>query len=389
MVQVMNEECFSIMIISLVAVTGVISPIVKILYDPSRRFVAYKRRTILHSRNNEELRVLACLHTEDNVPATMKLLEVSNPTKESPISLCVLHLLNLVGRASSLLIPYLPRDNKPSQDQNQSERIFNMFGKMEQKHQGCVTLHFYEGISPYATMHNDVCSLALEKRITLIIIPFHKQFTPWGKAEPIHAFRHLNKNVLDKAPCSVGVLIDRGSRKKCYRPNYAESSSYYRVAALFFGGADDREALAYARRMSEHPHVLLTLIRFFSRTREIVSGTYRSKMLDVEILKDLRRDNAGVSYQEVEVMGRGEVMSVFKSMEGCHDLVMVGRRHGDSELMQELRSCSDRAELGAIGDILATDDFRGGYFILVVQQQTRVWGLRDPEESTRLRRIRL
>ncbi|OWM66648.1 cation/H(+) antiporter 15-like [Punica granatum] len=404
MSNVMNEECFSIVIISLVVVTGVISPVVRILYDPSRRFIAYKRRTILHKRQNEELRILACIHTEDNVHATMKLLEASNPSKDSPISLCVLHLLNLVGRASSLLIPHFPQDwnNKSSSSQNQnlSERIFNLFRKMEQKHQGQIlTLRFYKGISPYATMHNDVCSLALEKRITLIIIPYHRQFTqPWGKVESIHAFRHLNKNVLDKAPCSVGVLIDRSNRKKYYRPNHIEASSYYRVAVLFFGGADDREALAYARRMSEHSHVLLTLIRFSCcGPMEIASGTARSKMLDDEILEDFRcknnaqRNKERVSYQEEEVRGRGDVMSVFKSMKGCYDLVMVGRRHGESKLMQELRKCSSRDDqLGTIGDILAMEYDNGGEsFILVVQQQTRVWGLRDPEESTRLRRIKL
>ena len=51
--KVMNEECYAIMIISVVVVTGIISPLVKVLYDPSKRYVAYKRRTILHLRHNE------------------------------------------------------------------------------------------------------------------------------------------------------------------------------------------------------------------------------------------------------------------------------------------------------------------------------------------------
>ncbi|KAK4764517.1 hypothetical protein SAY87_013955 [Trapa incisa] len=406
MSKVMNEECFSIAVISLVALTGVISPIVKILYDPSKRFVAYKRRTILHNKKDAELRVLACVHGEDNVLAMVKLLEASNPTKQSPISLCVLHLVNLVGRSSSLLIPCLPRDDykhgSSYQGQNRSERIFNKFRKMEETNQGFLMLHFYKGISPYATMHNDVCSLALEKRITLIIIPFHKQFTPWGKVESIRAFRHLNRNVLDKAPCSVGILIDHNSRKKYrYRPQKNHSSSYYnyRVAALFFGGADDREALAYVRRMSQNSHVLITIIRFICRTMEIAGGSSSSKMLDAEILEDIgfsnntssdKTRNERVSYQEEEVMGRQDVMSVFKSMEGCYyDLVVVGKRHGNSELMQELRSCSDRVELGAVADMLATDQYLGGgSLILVIQQQTRVWGLRDPEQSFRFRRTK-
>ncbi|RVX22814.1 Cation/H(+) antiporter 15 [Vitis vinifera] len=40
--KVMNEECFAIMIISVVVVTGVISPLVKALYDPSKRLLLTK-----------------------------------------------------------------------------------------------------------------------------------------------------------------------------------------------------------------------------------------------------------------------------------------------------------------------------------------------------------
>ena len=33
---------------------------------------------------------------------------------------------------------------------------------------------------------------------------------------------------------------------------------------MFFGGADDREALSYAWRMSEHPGISLTVMRFIA-----------------------------------------------------------------------------------------------------------------------------
>ncbi|KAG4989228.1 hypothetical protein JHK84_031784 [Glycine max] len=56
---VMNDECFAIMIVTLVFVTKIVSPIVKTLYDPSKRFLAYKRWTIMHHQNNEELHILA------------------------------------------------------------------------------------------------------------------------------------------------------------------------------------------------------------------------------------------------------------------------------------------------------------------------------------------
>lgn len=387
----MNEECFAILTITLVLVTVIVSPLVKTLYDPSRQFLAYRRRTLLHHRQNEELRVLVCIHKQENVPAILDLLTASNPTKADPISLDVLHLVKLVGRSSSLLVPHVQRE-KSSQYPSQSERIFIAFRKLEQCYTDQqLTVHCFKGISPYPTMHNDVCSQALERRSTLIIIPFHKQWIAQGSVESCFAFRHLNKNVLDKAPCSVGVLIDRGSSKKFLRKNAAEKS-LYRVAVVFLGGADDREALAYAGRMSQEPKNLVTLIRFSSSTTEIVDGTARSKALDTDTLTKFRLNsfhNERVCCQEEVVVDGNGVLSVLRSLDGAYELIIVGRNHGKSKLMSELRKWELQGELGTIGEILASTDIKGGASVLVVQQQTRFWGLRDPEDSTHLRRVKI
>ncbi|XP_062086692.1 cation/H(+) antiporter 15-like [Humulus lupulus] len=386
--EVLNEECFAIMIISVVIVTGIVSPLVKVLYDPSKRFLAYRRRTILHHRQGEELRMLACVHRQENVSAILDLLAASNPTKESPINLVVLHLIKLVGRASSLLVSHQPRE-KPSSTQypSQSERIFNAFHKFEKHYSEHVTVHCFKGISPSSTMHNDVCSLALEKRSTFIIIPFHRIWVNGSVAETSHSLRHLNKNVLEKAPCSVGVLVDRVNRRK-YLSSLRINTSLYRVAVLFFGGADDREALAYAGHMSKHSNILTTLFCFSSST-DIVEGSARSKALDTDVLSKFRlsafRDDR-VSFEEVGVSSGEEVLDVLRSMDGAYELIMVGRRHGESWLMAQIAKWKDRGDLGAIGELLASSDIRVAASILVVQQQTRVWGLRDPEESMHLQR---
>ncbi|XP_015575244.1 cation/H(+) antiporter 15 [Ricinus communis] len=384
---VLNDEGFAIMIISVVVVTGVISPLVKTLYDPSRRFLAYRRRTIQHHRRNQELRILACIHSQDNVQTLMTLLNASNATKEEPIGLFVLHLIKLTGRASSLLTAYRPRD-KPSPCPTQSERIFNAFNRFGQESCGHVTVHCYKGISPRATMHNDVCSLALEHRISLIIVPFHRECIN-GKMIDFHVYRHLNRNVLDKAPCSVGILLDRGNPRKS--PFLHSETSAYRVALLFFGGADDREALAYAGRMSKNPCVLVTLLHF-KISIPVTEGTARSKMLDCEILDEFRFNaqwNERASYIEEVVIDSKDVLASIGAMDNAYDLVMVGKRHGDSKLMSELERWNHDKELGPVGEIVAARDCKLGASILVVQQQTRVWGMRDPEENITERYINI
>ncbi|XP_071936100.1 cation/H(+) antiporter 15-like isoform X1 [Coffea arabica] len=386
---VITRECYAISIISVVGITGVIAPLVKVLYDPSKRYVAYKRRTLLHSRNDEELRILACVHSQENVPAILGLLQVSNPTKDSPINLVVLHLNKLMGRASSVLVAHRERD-KPL-NPTQSERIFNAFKKFEEQYQGLVLMQCYKAISPYATMHDDVCLLALEKRTILIIIPFHEQWILGQRVETSYAYRHLNKNVLEKAPCSVGILINRGNQKKSRY--VATQPSLFHVAVLFLGGADDREALAYACRMADKPNVMLTVVRFRgSNSTGIVGGTERSKMLDAEILGGIKlkmQIKRQILSQEYVATSGEDVLSITRRVGSSYDLVMVGRRHGNSPIMSELRKWNQRGELGAIGEIFAASDFRGEASVLVVQQQTKLWGLKDPEESTHLRRIKL
>ncbi|KAM3309468.1 cation/H(+) antiporter 15-like [Capsicum chacoense] len=381
----MSEENYTIMLISVVVITGVVSPLVKVLYDPSSKYIAYKRRTIMHSRENDEFRILACIHSQENVRAVISLLQVSNPTKESCINLVVLHLTKLTGRASSVLIAHQKRD-RPSTNPTQSERIFTIFEKLEQQNSDLIMVHCYKGVSPYATMHNDVCSLALEKRTTLIIVPCHKHWMCEKRIETSYAYRHLNKNVLEKSPCSVGILIDRGTKKSRYAITVP---SLYRVVVIFFGGADDREALSYAERMSKHPSVKMTFIRFTrsgNASKNVVGGSERSKVLDSQILNEFNLQylhSEQVSYQEAEVKRGVDVLEVIKSLGRFYDLVVVGKRHVDSPILLQLTKRTDEdGELGIVGGILVASDFESETSVLVVQQQTRLWGLHDPEEYT-------
>lgn len=204
-----------------------------------------------------------------------------------------------------------------------------------------------------------------------------------------HAIGQLNKNVLDKAPCTVGVLIDNGNIRSSH--NFSRLA-FHRLVVLFFGGADDREALAFAARGSEQDRILVTLFHF-SSSKEIVGSTERSKMLDTKFLNEFKlktSQNNRMSCQDKVVMDDGVLICVLKSLENTYDLVMVGRRHAESWLMSDVRKLNKRqGDLGTVGDFLASFDHESGTSILVVQQQIRLWGLQDPEESMRLRRVKI
>ncbi|CAL5437043.1 unnamed protein product [Camellia sinensis] len=390
--QVLDDRAFAIMIIVAVAMTAIITPIVTTIYKPSKRFAPYKRRSIQILKPETELRVLVCIHTPRNVPTIIKLLEASHPTKNSPFCIYVLHLVELTGRASAMLIVHSTQGSGSpalNRTQAQSNQIINAFENFKQR-VTCVSVNPLTAISPYTTMHEDICNLAEDKHVAFIIIPFHKQQTVDGGMQVANAaFRSINQNVLANAPCSVGILVDRGLTGSTRLG--ASNQVSHQVAVLFFGGADDREALSYAWRMSEHPGISLTVMRFIAgdnaidptrvetsagpnspTTLTVVTDSDRDKQLDEDYIKEFRARtvNDSIIYKEKVVNNGEDTMAAIRSIDNTlYDLFIVGRGQGMvSPLTAGLTDWSECPELGAIGDLLASSDFAATMSVLVVQQ---------------------
>ncbi|KZV45323.1 Cation/hydrogen exchanger 15 [Dorcoceras hygrometricum] len=388
--KVLDDQSFSVMVVAAVIMTSIIAPTVIKIYRPARKFIPYKRRTIQRTKRDGEFRVLVCVHSPRNVPTLINLLEASHPTKKSPIGVYILHLVELTGRASAMLIVHNTRKSgRPAlnRTQAQSDHIINAFENFEQ-HAGFVSINPLTAISPYSTMHEDICSVAEDKRVALIIIPFHKQQTVDGGMEATNpAFQTINQNVLANAPCSVGILVDRGLNGST---RLAPNQVAHHVAVLFFGGADDREALAYAWRMCEHPRISLTVMRFIpgdsamESTQErrlnqsgrqiltVVTDNDREKQLDDDYINEFRArtmNDSSVVYTEKVVNHGEETVSAIRSIDTVHDLFIVGRGQGmATSVTAGLTDWSECPELGAIGDLLASSDFAATYSVLVVQQ---------------------
>lgn len=96
----------STLTLSMVVITAVATPLIKLLYDLSGRFGRAKRRTMEGWRPNAELRVMACLFSEDHAAPLLNLIEESGSSRDAPMSLIVLHLTVLVGHVTSVLKPH-------------------------------------------------------------------------------------------------------------------------------------------------------------------------------------------------------------------------------------------------------------------------------------------
>ena len=371
--QVLNTECFNLVIITLLLVTGISRFLVVRLYDPSKRYRSESKRTILNTRQrNIQLRLLFCVYNVENVPSMVNLLEASYPSRFSPVSVFTLHLVELKGRAHAVLMPHHLM-NKLDPNTAQSTQIVNGFQRFEQQHQGTLMAQHFTAAAPFSSINDDICTLALDKKAALIVIPFHKEYAIDGTVDHVNpAIRSININVLDKAPCSVGIFIDRGEIEG--RRSVLMSHTWRNVAMIFIEGRDDAEALAFCMRMAEHPEVSVTMIHFRHKSAlyntNITTGeeTEPSECHLINDFKSFSQNKPKVHYREEIVRDGVETTQVISALGSTYDLVVVGRDHDlESSVLYGLTDWSECPELGVIGDMFASPDFH--FSVLVVHQQ--------------------
>ncbi|KAJ8650860.1 hypothetical protein MRB53_003883 [Persea americana] len=371
--KLLDDQSFAILVLSTVMTTAAVTPLMRFFYEPSKKYVVHGRRTIEHSRPETEITILTCVHTQSNVPSLIKILEASHPTPESPILIYPIHLIQLVGRSIPLIVPHdLSRPSFKTRGTNQSEPIINAFRIFQERHEDVVSVHPFTSIAPSATMHEDVLTLALHKKVTFMIIPFHKQPLVGGGMEHSNAIETMNINIISNAPCSVGILIDHAVEGNMYTQS---GQLLYRIGVFFFGGDDDREALAYAGRMAMHPCVNITIVRFFAP--DSIKDQSKARRLDEEAISYFKAKNMRnnrVSYGESMVKDSEQIVKAIRSITSeNYDLLMVGMRHERCALLStELTGWSECPELGVIGDLLASKDLSSTALVLVIRQQAHV-----------------
>jgi len=340
--------------------------LVKRLYDPSRKYFGYQKRNMSNLKFDANLRILVCIHKQHHTVPIISALNLFNPTPLYPTTVDVLHLIELVGRSSPIFISHKMKKGSPCHASNSySENVILTFKLYEDEKLGATTIYPYTAISPPTLMHEDVCYLALDKVASIIILPFHRRWSFDGKIEhEDKTVRLLNCKVMDKAPCSVGILVTRFVRK---------SDSPLRLAMIFFGGDDDREALCLANRAAKDSDNVELVVYHMTTSEKKDEKHDEDTMLDHSILKNARRECSrmrNVVHEEIIVEGGAQVASVLHRLAEDHDFFIVGRRNGiDSPQTKSLQEWSEFPELGVIGDFLASPDLECNSSVLVVQQQ--------------------
>ncbi|XP_047325974.1 cation/H(+) antiporter 4-like [Impatiens glandulifera] len=356
-----------------VLICAVIIPfLVRCCYDYSTIYRGYQQRNIVRTSEDSDLKLLVSAHRTDDATAALNLLECMCPSKDSQLSVYAIHLLELAGRATPLLINHQLGQKSSGRSGSRSQEIIDLFHFYENKFPGGFSTQIFTAMSLTKFMHDDICSLAFEKQVCFIILPFHRKWSAQGRLildnTPV---RSINQNVLEMAPCSIGILIDRRKIQEM------ETSASHRMAVIFMGGKDDREALAFAKRMGRMPDSELTIIRF-QATEEWENNAWDT-VLDMEALKDLKirasQPGSTIIYKEEKVKDGAELASLVHSIAEVYDLIIVGRHHAAAEnspMLTGLTEWMELPELGPIGDMLASSDIRRPVSALIVQHQLHV-----------------
>ncbi|GMJ12719.1 cation/H+ exchanger 4 [Hibiscus trionum] len=370
--QVMSGDLFGYMTIMIVSVASVVPVLVKWLYDPSRKYLCFQKRTIMNSKLNQELRMIGCVHVPGHVNSIINLFHAFCPTKESSIALDVLHLVKLNGRATPQFIAH-HKQIKTNSDKSYSENVIVAFNHFQRSCWEAVSVNVFTAVSPPTLMYEDTCKLAMDRLTSFIILPFHRRWCIDGSIESEdQTLQCLNFDILERAPCSVGILVEvrRHLKSPIIRDTLpSHNSSYYNIGVIFMGGQDDREALALAKRISQHKSVRLTVIHLKAKTSlgDIMVDTER--MLDDEMLRDIKK-SVNLTYIDKKVKDGPETSTFLRSIVEDYQLIIVGRRYRSRDPQTlGLEEWCEFQELGIIGDLLSSLDFVGDYSLLIVQQQ--------------------
>ncbi|MQM13881.1 hypothetical protein Taro_046813 [Colocasia esculenta] len=377
---VVDDQAYAVTLGYIFVSLGVITPLVKALYKPHRRYAAHKRRTMQQTQTGTELSVMVCVHGEEDVPPAATFLLAFSSLGHNPLAVYVLHLVQLVGRAAPLLRQHHVKQRCSASGELPSkaggntttptDRIANAF------RQGRAPVQTFVSVAPYASMHDDICALAFDKRASLLVLPFHRKMGIDGRmAVANSAFQGINNAVLDYAPCSVGILVDKRLPGSASVYAAASGNALRSVAMCFLGGPDDREALACVARMAGNPDVAVAVVQFQPRPEWKEEG--RETRLDKEAVTQFRSncvEEPRVVYREEVVHDAEGMVGVIREMSSEFDLFVVGRRHGadQSPVTAGLAMWSEYPELGIVGDMLASTDFPANISTLLVVQQQRV-----------------
>ncbi|XP_045795597.1 cation/H(+) antiporter 15-like isoform X1 [Trifolium pratense] len=377
----LGSQAFVVMLLACWLMTAIAGPVLYIITKTTSKHIGSKRKHIQDTRPDSPLRVLACVHSKHDANAIIDLLKASSPSVRSPIQVLAVELIEMTDRPNSSLVI---RDARKPSFRAHSCRVDSVqknngdkLGSFDNLSQA-IFADKLRIISDYNTMHKDIINLCARRNVNLIVTTLHRQPTYDGLGAGTATARAVNiinrdhaskdekrlvvENLEKEAPCCLAIFVDRefGGENR---------SKQMRIAMLYLGGADDREALSYAWRMSRNMEVKLTVVRLVWD-----SPDDEFDELDREYLRAFvyqTNDTPTVRYLEKVVKDEKETVRLLNRIGNKgFDLYIIGRGHGRKmPLAQTLDPVLDEPVFGPLGDTLTDLNSAAKTSILIFQKQ--------------------
>ncbi|PUZ77308.1 hypothetical protein GQ55_1G360300 [Panicum hallii var. hallii] len=396
-VDVWGEPVQVVLLMSSIINTFMAGPASAAIVRQQRAAFRYRSRCLQDIRVDDELRVLVCVHGAAGVHPMLTLANLSKGAALLPVYL--LHLVELVTSRKYAITHQLYHAREGGEDEDE----WGYAREIDQVAAAVATFTFdhavhvrqMTAISNLASMDTDVRHNLEDSRASMVIMPFHMEQRYDGRMVCRgEGRRQLNRRVLQRSQCTVGILVERPFAQEV-------TGEQLEVMALFFGGEDDREAVAFAARLATQPSARVTLCRFLLPSGKGLLGnqeTAEAAMQDEEFMADMygRYVAPGqVAYTERHVSNGAETVTALSSMVGACSLFVVGnggKAGGDRGVMTSDMGDLDEEcpELGPVGELLASDDMVGCGSVLVLQQhkvrrpkhkQMRTWNMDNQQQQ--------
>ncbi|XP_061358568.1 cation/H(+) antiporter 2-like [Gastrolobium bilobum] len=394
--QTFNSDAYNVLLLSIVLNTIISGIIAAFLTRGEEKMFANNHTAIEPQQMDDELRMLACVYDPRQVSVVLSTVLAIHGSRASPYTTHLLHLIELVKKIKSTLL-YHEKENADLSDDddyggNDVVEINNALDAFTAETK--ILVHQRRTVSAFTSLYEDVCNEAEDLQVSIILLPFHKHQRIDGKLESgKEGLRITNQKVLRHAPCSVGVIVERGLASDPGFSQLVASENIQNVATLFFGGPDDREAVAWSLRISKSPRINLTIIRFLlvssssqnekiesgqSEEREILmslSGEATTNEIDNTFMVDFCNRYVApgeISYVEKFVKDGAETVESLKEMGDIYSLFIVGKgSRGQGSLTIGMSDWEECPELGTVGDVLASSDLDIHGSVLVIQQHRK------------------
>ncbi|XP_061343336.1 cation/H(+) antiporter 15-like [Gastrolobium bilobum] len=384
----LDHQTYGVMLVACWFMTVAVGPVLAAARNPitTSYWFGSQSKTIQGTRQDSPLKVLACVHTKRDANVIINLLNASCPSVKSPIEVMAVELVKMANRPTSSLI--VRNAQKPASFTSSKSTKPNSFKKNDTAEDddtlGCfdnlresIFTEKMRVVSSYNSMHKDIFNLARISGVTLILTTLYKQptYDDFGAGHATaravniinrdNSSRDKKKVVLEhlvkETPCCLAIFVDRGFGQK--------RAKEQRLAMFYVGGADDREALSYAWRMSRNQEVQLTVVRLVWDNPEDEFDEMDKEYINEFVQQTV--DTPRLKYLEKVVKDEKETVMLLNKMGNKgFDLYIVGRGHGRKmSLAQTLEPVLEEPALGPLGDALSDLNSAAKTSILILQRQ--------------------